>query len=92
MEENREAFARKILVDHETNVLARDRQTVHPAREMENIEIFGNAPKASLKNEANRILIEPDDRAAKACNQMESRFGEGDCGTHRATKALRGNR
>lgn len=44
---------------------------------MMDIEIFGNATKASLKDEAHRINIKPDSRASKAHNKEEVRRGLG---------------
>ena len=91
MEEDGKRFARKALklVDHDTHIFARDGETKHLAREMENVEILSNTTKAGLEDETNQILIETDGGATKACNKMKSHGGEGDARTHQETEALR---
>jgi hypothetical protein len=76
------------LVNHKTHIFARDKETKHPSGEMKNIEIFGYSTKASLKDQPNGILIKPDRRSTKTCNQMESRQRAG-WGVDRLTEQLK---
>lgn len=60
------------FVNHETHVLARNRKAKHPTREVNNIIIFGDATKACLEDEPNRIFTEANRGAAKTSNKRKS--------------------
>lgn len=74
IEEHRKSLARKTFkfVNHEANILARDRKTEHPTREMIDTKIFCSATKACLEDETNGVFIETNRRATKASDEMES--------------------
>jgi hypothetical protein len=70
-------LANKILKleNHETNFFARIRETKHPPREVNHIEIFGRASDGCLEEEPNGIPIETDGKSTKASHQEERRWG-----------------
>lgn len=90
-EMNSKLLANKILKfeNHESNFFARHRETKHPSREMNHIEIFGKPANGSSKKQANRIFIETDGRSTKASHQEEGRGRRGGVGTHRTIETLR---
>jgi hypothetical protein len=53
------------IVNHETHILARNRKTIHPAREMCHLVILRSATKACLQEETHGVLTEANSRATK---------------------------